>query len=703
MEPKPPGRFSATLGADEARTTAGDGTAQVGWEPQPIIAAALVWRMKSEGGQRGSTLRKKDAPGIPGAVEVKNSCRESRKSNLSALWRKYGYEFVTVRREEEGSPQTRRTQRRLGEILCDLCVLCERKSFRIFGVFPRWAGRIRHCNCATEHLVVQGDLMTSPIHHTRTGSAKMQALVVGSGMSAMMAARSLLDLGESVLLVQAGSPESWLYTWTPGLNLQEEAALLSDNLEEAEIVGLTEYPKISREGVGFEVDLGAVGKRRCGCVVLAPGTMTAQLPPGLPDGTGMIVPKREWLYGQAVAFVLDYGAPSDPAVGMAAIRHALDISVEDGIAYVLMRHVPVAGPGGELLYDEAKRAGVQFYRFGDTLPEIVTVDNGKGEANGKAMEMSGRILVKLIDLIDPDRMVELECDSVLAAPELRPDPGLSGLFEIAGGPDSDGFLLPESAHCHSGKTFRGGVFAIGEATGEFDLLRVRAQAAAVASSARAWMLSAGEREQAMAVTVEESCIRCLTCARVCPHAAVSFDPGPARSQVRFSSAACRECGICVSECPRGVLDLRLSPNTAFRAVFDALSLSWGNSPVVVYGCGRSAGRSAKKIKLPSEVWFFSVPCAGRVSESMVLNTLSAGARGVLVLGCHDGNCASSTGTNWSKARVETAIGGMPGVPLPVGYGTVASNEPARLLRMVNDFIDGLEAGPRHQAPALQRT
>ncbi|MEW6349051.1 MAG: hydrogenase iron-sulfur subunit [Thermodesulfobacteriota bacterium] len=539
--------------------------------------------------------------------------------------------------------------------------------------------------------------MTARIDASRTVGDNLPALVVGSGMSAMMAARSLLELGAEVLLVNAGSPESWLYARTPGLDLQEEAALLSDNLDEVEIVRAAEYPRITRHGAAFEADLGAAGKRRCGCVILAPGNLTAQLPPGLPEGTGMIAPRREWHCGQAVAFVLDYGPWSSPAMGMAAIRHALDIQLEDGIAYVLMRHVPVASPGGELLYDEAKRAGVQFFRFGDRLPEVRTVEKTNGKSKGKKEVEEGIFSVRLTDLIDADRAVELECDAVVAAPVIRPSAALRGLFEVTGDPDADGFLLPESVHCHSGQTFRGGVFAIGEVTGEFDLLRVKEQSAAAALNARAWMLSATEREQASTVSVGDSCIRCLTCGRICPHSAISFDPGPARSQIRVSSALCRQCGICVSECPRGVLDMRSYPEPAFDAVLESLSLKWGYEPIVVYGCERSAGRAWKQITLPSDVWFFSVPCAGRVSESMLLRTLAAGTRGVMVVGCHGGNCASSTGTEWSKARVEATVGGMQGVSLPVEYRSLSSHEPARLLRIVNEFSESLAVGSEHSA------
>ncbi len=59
--------------------------------------------------------------------------------------------------------------------------------------------------------------------------------------------------------------------------------------------------------------------------------------------------------------------------------------------------------------------------------------------------------------------------------------------------------------------------------------------------------------------------------------------------------------------------------------------------------------SCPLIELPAGVLFFPVPCAGRVSESILWATLAAGAKGVLAIGCHHGNCASQNGTDWAVA------------------------------------------------------
>lgn len=196
------------------------------------------------------------------------------------------------------------------------------------------------------------------------------------------------------------------------------------------------------------------------------------------------------------------------------------------------------------------------------------------------------------------------------------------------------------------------------------------------------------------VSVSQECVRCLTCYRICPHSAISLHREAARSSVQASAPVCRECGICVSECPRLALDLDSSPE---QEVVSFLAEARKHSdPIVIYGCERSAGRVMGLIDLPPEVLFFPVPCAGRISESVLWATLAAGAKGVLAIGCHHGSCASHTGTDWAMSRVQNVLGklGAPEGSAPlVGYISAASNEPARLSRAVNQFCASLREGP----------
>ena len=206
------------------------------------------------------------------------------------------------------------------------------------------------------------------------------------------------------------------------------------------------------------------------------------------------------------------------------------------------------------------------------------------------------------------------------------------------------------------------------------------------------MLHASAEQERDTVSSTEECIRCLTCLRICPHTAMHLSASAARSTYGAVAGLCQECGICVAECPRLVLDLTSFPEAAIRSFVEEVKRVQDSRPIVVYGCARSAGRAAAQIKMPQGILFFSVPCAGRVSETVLWATLAAGARGVLVVGCHHGNCSSESGTDWARARVESTaekLGDGQAVDVPVKFAALAAIEPSRFCRIINEFASSL--------------
>ena len=60
-----------------------------------------------------------------------------------------------------------------------------------------------------------------------------------------------------------------------------------------------------------------------------------------------------------------------------------------------------------------------------------------------------------------------------------------------------------------------------------------------------------------------------------------------------------------------------------------------------------------RLKYPPNVKIVRVPCSGRVSPELVLRTFREGADGVMVLGCHIGDCHYSTGNYHSRRRLSS--------------------------------------------------
>ncbi len=519
-------------------------------------------------------------------------------------------------------------------------------------------------------------------------------LVVGNGLSAMISAKTLVDLGLSVTMVKIGSEKSRLYCPSCGSDFHDYLGWVSKSMDRVEVYEFPTLPEIRRQGCYFYADFGSGQGDLYGCLFLAPGTELLPLATSLPQGVQPLSSERFSGAARGIGFLLDYGCGSPPAAGMAAIVQAIENKAAGGESYVIFQHAPVAHLFGESLYDQAKRAGVQFFRFGEKLPLVKRIS---GDDDG------GKFEISLSDDIERGEEVILSCDKILAAQGPDPASVPAALSEILENDlDAEGFLLSDSIHCHSGRSFINGIFAVGEVTGETDLVRVAAQAASAAVKARAWMIRASQRKDEETISVADECVRCLTCYRICPHSAIALARGAARSNVQISAPICQECGICASECPRFALDLNSYPEQKVAAFLAEMNKT-SSASVVIYGCQRSAGRAVSEIDLPPEVLFFPVPCAGRISESILWATLAAGAAGVLAIGCHHGNCASQTGTDWAKARVQSFVSGpdaFNGFANKMGYATIAANEPARLNRIIKEFCSSLDTEhPGKHSPA----
>ena len=508
-----------------------------------------------------------------------------------------------------------------------------------------------------------------------------RSLVLGNGPSGLLCAKALTDIGIPVTMVKTDSPGHSLYCSSPEVDMEQYLRSLDTALQQVDLVEPKRAVNIHRNGNLFEADWGSGKRRLFGSVFVTTQTAMTPVPMGLPQGAASVLPQGLTSAGKTVAFLLDYGSRSNPSAGMTAIRQALDNVHTGGESYVCMQHVPVAHPFGEMLYEDAKRAGVQFYRFGEVPPLV--------EAPSPETSDKPRLRITVNEIIECGEPVVIETDHLVIAG--KPDassipPELKEILSHE--QDEEGFLISSSIHCHSGRSFANGMFAVGESTGTIDLVRVVAQAASAAVRARGWMLWALSRTDSEAVTFTDECVRCLTCLRLCPHHAISFVGGAARSTIQASAAACQECGVCVSECPRLVLDLVYFPEQAISSFVENVSQDPDARPVVVYGCQRSPGRAAARISLPDDALLLTVPCAGRISESVLWATLAAGVKGILVVGCHHGNCESDNGTDWAATRVAAVVEKLnlpERVPAPIHYTTVAANEEARFKRIVTEF------------------
>jgi F420-non-reducing hydrogenase iron-sulfur subunit len=129
----------------------------------------------------------------------------------------------------------------------------------------------------------------------------------------------------------------------------------------------------------------------------------------------------------------------------------------------------------------------------------------------------------------------------------------------------------------------------------------------------------------------------------------------------------------------------------------------GFEPIVVgffcnwcsYAGADLAGTS--RIKYPANLRIVRVMCSGRVDERMVLKAFARGADGVLVCGCHPGDCHYQRGNLSARRRVT----GLKPFLEAVGVGGnrlrlewISASEGPKVAETVNSFVQTLkQLGP----------
>ena len=115
-----------------------------------------------------------------------------------------------------------------------------------------------------------------------------------------------------------------------------------------------------------------------------------------------------------------------------------------------------------------------------------------------------------------------------------------------------------------------------------------------------------------------------------------------------------------------------------------------------YGASDLAGVS--RMQYPPNIRIIRVMCSGRVDPSFVLKALKNGVDGVLVSGCHIGDCHYITGNEYTQERFERLhnilIKQLGVDPKRVRLEWVSASEGKRFAEVITEFTNQIkELGP----------
>jgi F420-non-reducing hydrogenase iron-sulfur subunit len=104
-----------------------------------------------------------------------------------------------------------------------------------------------------------------------------------------------------------------------------------------------------------------------------------------------------------------------------------------------------------------------------------------------------------------------------------------------------------------------------------------------------------------------------------------------------------------------------------------------------------------RMHYPDTVRIVRVPCSGRADPMFVLKGFQKGFDGVIVLGCHPGDCHYAKGNYYARRRIAMLKGLLTTMGIPeerFHFEWVSASEGNRFAELITDFTEKLkELGP----------
>lgn len=100
-----------------------------------------------------------------------------------------------------------------------------------------------------------------------------------------------------------------------------------------------------------------------------------------------------------------------------------------------------------------------------------------------------------------------------------------------------------------------------------------------------------------------------------------------------------------------------------------------------------------RIKYPANIKSIRVMCSGRVDPVFILEALKKGADGVLVAGCHPGDCHYQSGNYKTNRRIKLLkklLGDLGVEQERVRFEYISASEGQKFAQVVTDFVDVLK-------------
>lgn len=314
--------------------------------------------------------------------------------------------------------------------------------------------------------------------------------------------------------------------------------------------------------------------------------------------------------------------------------------------YVLYRDIRTSGTL-EKYYKAAAELGVNFVRYSEEeLPKV---------------DALGGLSVKVHDLTSDDDLL-IRTDLVVLATPLVPNEDNKTLSEMLKVPLSeDGFFLEAHPKLRPVDFSVDGVFVAGTAQSPKGIAESIKQGFAAGSRALVPLMKGKIVCEPIVAAVDQTlCTGCARCIEACPYGAMGMSISEGRLLAEVNQLLCKGCGACSTACPcRAISIFNFSNDQITAQIDEALAdVPNGETRGIAFLCNWCAYAGAdnagvSRYQYPPDILPIRVMCTGRVDPFHVLYALLKGADGVLIGGCHPGDCHYVIGNQLMKVKMES--------------------------------------------------